>query len=384
MTASAKLHIENIKIDIDRKNGIYVLTMNIDPSSNHIMRRGGGGGGGGGSGNNNDDRNRNDYYERFNLNQYYNAVEDEQIYMDEYTTLLHRYNDFIVNGNAMFSRMEQTLRENLSRTLVRQSFYYHQHNDYLRSRRPPTADPPVITAPVPAPVPPVAASPINSAPSPSSTQQRISDVFPRLLSRYLNNEMEREMRRPNNDNNIFSMLYTTIPLAARTNNANAVSAPTNEQINRATMNTTFGHIITPVNATCPISRDEFNDDSEITMIRGCNHIFNRASLREWFVNHSTCPMCRSDIRHFTPTSVTNAPEQSRSSSQQRTHPSNPANLSIDSIDNNHMTFSYDLPINYNDEQIYQDIVNTVNNMTNRVNRNRDNPDDNDDDIMDVD
>lgn len=50
-------------------------------------------------------------YERFNVNQYYNAVEDEQLYMDEYTSLIHRYNEFIVNGTALYSRMEQTLRE---------------------------------------------------------------------------------------------------------------------------------------------------------------------------------------------------------------------------------------------------------------------------------
>lgn len=365
--------------------------MNIDPSSNHIMRRGGGGGGGG------DERNRNDYYERFNLNQYYNAVEDEQIYMDEYTTLMHQYNDFIVHGNTMFSRMEQTLRENLNRTLVRQAYYYNQYNDILRLQQSlsspaapvgTTSLPSTVSAPLRRPVNTVAASPIITPPQVGQTPAptpRIADVFPRLLSRYLNNEVEREIRRPN-DTNIFSMLYT-IPLELRTNanaraNTNGDGAPTNEQINRATMNTTFGHIITPVNATCPISRDEFNDESEITMIRGCNHIFNRASLREWFVSHSTCPMCRSDIRQYRPAAATIASEQSQS--QQHTRPSNPANLSIDSIDNNQMTFSYDLPTNYNDEQIYQDIVNTVNNMTNLVNRNRDNPADNDDDIMDVD
>jgi hypothetical protein len=34
------------------------------------------------------------------------------------------------------------------------------------------------------------------------------------------------------------------------------------------------------------------------------------------------------------------------------------------MDNDNLTFSYDLPMNYNDEQIYQDIVNTVNGLTN--------------------
>ena len=330
----------------------------VDPSSNFVVRRGVGGRVG-------DDRNENEYYERFQLNQYYNAVEDEQIYMDEYTGLLHRYNEFITNGNAMFSRMEQTLRENLSRTLVRQSFYYNSSG--MRARA--SSDTPAVTAPV--------AAPVAAAPT-------VADVFPRLLSRYLNNELSREARQPTQptqptqpNNNIFSMLYT-IPLEVR-RNANQVggvgggggSAATNEQVHRATMNTTFGNVLSPVNATCPISRDEFNDESEITMIRGCNHIFNRTSLREWFVNHSTCPMCRGDIREYRPPATSPAaaplPEQRRQPQPpQRQNP--PANLSIDRIDNNEFTFSYDLPVNYNNDQIYQDIVNTVNDMTNIMRR----------------
>jgi hypothetical protein len=150
-------------------------------------------------------------------------------------------------------------------------------------------------------------------------------------------------------------------------------APTNEQINRATLNTVFSNILSPVNATCPISRDEFNDESEITMIRGCNHIFNRVSLREWFISHSTCPMCRRDIREYRPPSLQ---EPSRDSIQ----PSNiiPRNISIDSFDQDHITFSYDLPsLNGNgetnanangDQEMYRNLINTVANiLSNREN-----------------
>jgi len=110
--------------------------MNIDLSYNYMNRRVGdsGGGGGGGGDGNREDRNGNTEYERFHLNQYYNAVEDEQTNMDEYTSLIHRYSDFIMNSNVMFSRMEQTLRENLTRCIVRQHFYYHQYDQLRRSR----------------------------------------------------------------------------------------------------------------------------------------------------------------------------------------------------------------------------------------------------------
>jgi hypothetical protein len=368
--------------------------MNSDPSNNPIHRRSGGGGGGNGD---RDDRNRNDYYDRFHLNQYYNAVEDEQIYMDEYTTLLHRYNEFIVNGNAMFNRMEQTLRENLARTQVRQYFYYQQSENIRNARtirRNDVAQQPSVPSPRPtAPVP--AAAPAAPAAAPTSTAGRFNEIFPRLLSRYLTTEMEREAREqlsPPAQRDVFSMLYT-VPIAVRTNAggggiagggaaaaaaaASAAGAPTIDQINRATLNTLFSRIITPVNATCPISRDEFNDESEITMIRGCNHIFNRASLSEWFVSHSTCPMCRSDIREY------RAPRQEQPIlSQGPQH-----NISIDRVDENELTFSYDIPLQYNNNQIYQDIVNTITGMTQTIHQNRNNNDDNnndDDDIMEVD
>jgi hypothetical protein len=62
-------------------------------------------------------------------------------------------------------------------------------------------------------------------------------------------------------------------------------------------------------------------------------------------------MCRSDIREY----AVSAP--------------GPANLSVDRIDNNSMTFSYDLPIDYNSDQIYQDIINNVTLIrNNRLNR----------------
>ena len=379
-----------------------------------------GGAGGGGTGDG-DERNGNNFYERFHVNQYYNAVEDEQIYMDEYTTLFHRYNDFITNGNTMFSRMEQTLRDNLSRSLVRQTFYY-QRFDELRSIRGyerrrhipiPLARPPPDQVPV-APSTPVAqvASERTTA---SPAASRFGDVFNRLISNYVNTDIAREERR---NNNPVSLLYTfPIDLATLTgagagagaaNRSNTnTTAPTNDQINRATLSTVFSHIISPVNATCPISRDEFSDESEITMIRGCNHIFNRASLREWFVSHSSCPMCRSDIREYRPPSSSSSSSSSSRPLSPPQLPSNPpqpvvsselrspANLSIDSVDENHVTFSYDLPMNYNNDQIYQDILNTVNDMTttnhnHNHNHNQyhyhdhDDDDDDDDDILEVD
>ena len=311
-----------------------------------------------------------DPHERFNLNQYYNAVEDEQLYMDEYTSLIHRYSDLIMNSNTLFTRMEMTLRENITRAVARQTYYYHQSEHlYRRELRRLRAAATVASAPA---VASAVASAVPSAPAPAPIQN-VRDTLPRLLSRYISTENAREQRQ---NNNLFSMLYTVpveIPLAAGAA-ARPNGPPTNEQINRATLNTMFANIISPVNATCPISRDEFNDESEITMIRGCNHIFNRSSLREWFAIHSTCPMCRGDIREYRPPSL-----------QEPTVPRDiPRNISIDSTDRDHVTFSYDLPSNMNNEDMYRNLMDTVANMitNNQENQNRNNQNRND--IMDVD
>lgn len=327
----------------------------------------------------------------------------------------------------MFSRMEQTLRENIARSHVRQSFYYHRYNELVRARtqiplmQPPVPlntmppSPAIPLRPAVAPAAPQREEPTrprdNTSPQPQlPTANRLDDVFPRLLSRYFTSELNRESREINNNReNLFSMLYT-VPVAIRTTGAvgggggaAVAGAPTNDQINRATLNTVFSHIISPVNATCPISRDEFNDDSEITMIRGCNHIFNRESLRQWFVSNSTCPMCRGDIREYrTQPSQPSQPSQPQQEQPvRRAFADNISNVSIDRVDQDQITFSYDLPIEYNDDQIYQNIVNSIvemaqtarrnndNDRDNRININNDNDrrdgrNDDDDDIMEVD
>jgi hypothetical protein len=342
--------------------------MNTDNNITQRRMNGGGGGGGG------DDPERNSatYRARFELNQYYNAVEDEQVYMDEYTTLSHRYNEFMMNANAMYIRMEQTLRESLTRTMVRQSFYYHRVQENAAAGGGggmgiAAAAPPAVPAPPPASVSLAPPQPIQSAPAVAAATARLGDVFPRLLSRYFSTELNRDAREANTGSRrVDAMLYTfPIPRTGGGAGGGGGGAPNNDQINRATLNTVFSNILSPVNATCPISRDEFDDNSEITMIRGCNHVFNRVSLREWFVHHSTCPMCRYDIRLYDPAA---SAASAAAGVVERPAPSRPrvpvvqpeaTNISIDRVDNDSITFSYDLPVEYSNEQIYNDIMNRV-------------------------
>lgn len=233
----------------------------------------------------------------------------------------------------------------------------------IAAAAPPAVAPPPVTPAVPAP--PQA---IPSAPAVAGATARLGDVFPRLLSRYFSTELNRDAREANTGNRrVDAMLYTfPIPRAgggAGGGGGSGVSgpgpgAPTNDQIGRATLNTVFSNILSPVNATCPISRDEFDDNSEITMIRGCNHVFNHVSLREWFVHHSTCPMCRCDIRLYDP-SASAAGLVERPREREPVVQPDATNISIDRVDDDSITFSYDLPVEYSNEQIYHDIMNRV-------------------------
>jgi hypothetical protein len=72
--------------------------------------------------------------------------------------------------------------------------------------------------------------------------------------------------------------------------------PSPLEINNATNSSTFSNIERPQNTTCPITRESFNENDNVTQIIQCGHTFNTNNLYEWFNHSSVCPMCRYDIR----------------------------------------------------------------------------------------
>jgi hypothetical protein len=85
--------------------------------------------------------------------------------------------------------------------------------------------------------------------------------------------------------------------------------PTQTQIEAATRNVRFSDIVRPMNASCPISLETFVDNSLVTMIRHCGHVFNRDMLTAWFQSHCICPVCRYDIRDYVPNNTVSHDEQ---------------------------------------------------------------------------
>ena len=78
--------------------------------------------------------------------------------------------------------------------------------------------------------------------------------------------------------------------------------PTRDQINNGTRRVLYSNIENPLNSSCPITLENFDDDDNVTQILGCGHIFNHESLTSWFRNHVRCPVCRYDIRNYVPRS----------------------------------------------------------------------------------
>jgi len=72
--------------------------------------------------------------------------------------------------------------------------------------------------------------------------------------------------------------------------------PTANELRASTIDLIFGSINNPINSSCPISLERFENDTEVTQIIHCGHIFNRENLNTWFQSNVRCPVCRHDIR----------------------------------------------------------------------------------------
>jgi hypothetical protein len=77
-----------------------------------------------------------------------------------------------------------------------------------------------------------------------------------------------------------------------------IVAPSEEQIENAVSQTTFGEIEVPRNVHCPISLEPFLPEHNVSVIRHCGHIFVPGQLASWFTRNVRCPVCRFDIRDY--------------------------------------------------------------------------------------
>ena len=72
--------------------------------------------------------------------------------------------------------------------------------------------------------------------------------------------------------------------------------PSQQQINQAIRELNFSDIENPINTQCPISLVDFQPEQRVSQIIHCGHIIETQNLNQWFHLHSSCPICRVDIR----------------------------------------------------------------------------------------
>jgi hypothetical protein len=106
----------------------------------------------------------------------------------------------------------------------------------------------------------------------------------------------------NSINNYFSNefveLFTTILSSELTTSSNLL---TEEEIQNATETICYEDIENPISERCPISYIEFENDTNVSRIKNCNHIFDPNSLTEWLTRQNTCPVCRYNLKSHSTT-----------------------------------------------------------------------------------
>lgn len=125
---------------------------------------------------------------------------------------------------------------------------------------------------------------------PASTNSRVVYIegVPYLLD--LTNFMR--LRNPSNNTataatNLWRSFYDNITVS-----------PSRTQIENATRIVQFSEIPTPINNSCPITLERFEEGTCVTQILYCGHIFTPNGIDSWFQSNVRCPVCRYDIRDY--------------------------------------------------------------------------------------
>lgn len=93
---------------------------------------------------------------------------------------------------------------------------------------------------------------------------------------------------------IRSFVYGTGANAPYSGGTDTPPNPTNAQIESATQH--FQYVGAAENNACAVCQDSIAQNDAVRRINACQHVFHEGCLATWFQRHSTCPLCRNDIR----------------------------------------------------------------------------------------
>lgn len=115
--------------------------------------------------------------------------------------------------------------------------------------------------------------------------------------------------------------------------------PTNQEIQNAITRFTYEPSLTLLNRRCPITMEDFEEGDRLIQLIPCGHSFKDEPIINWFQEHVRCPVCRYDIRDYTPGNN----EESSSSDVDTPTPLNPSNTSTPSPSNQQNTSNTSTP-----------------------------------------
>ena len=197
-----------------------------------------------------------------------------------------------------------------------------------------------------------------------------------LLTTQANNNGNR-LRRPRTTqtdrNRMFSLFIpnntttTTTPISSSTtNNSSRLSL---DFIQQNTTTNVFNRLENTINTTCPITRNEFTEDSIVTQINGCKHCFETVSINHWFLRgNNTCPTCRYDLVNDQPHDSSDEPTPNSSTAISNNEDINTNVNNINNIPvNDNNTFEAEITsilLNPNLTSSINNNTNTNNNLNN--------------------
>ena len=116
-----------------------------------------------------------------------------------------------------------------------------------------------------------------------------------------NNDYDDIHNNDNDENTEITSMTIPINLERGLNNENREYFRNLSQENISTIiennieKTTFNLVDNPNDTICAICQDDFESDTEVGVMKHCNHIFKYDSLITWIHQKHTCPKCRYNI-----------------------------------------------------------------------------------------
>jgi hypothetical protein len=126
-------------------------------------------------------------------------------------------------------------------------------------------------------------------------RHRLQEIRNDRNTQYRNTNPQQRTRFQHYQNIPFNNWTFQTPLFSTSQNRPLTQQEINTMTTTITFNDETRNEITETR--CPISLDNFQSGDTLCKINGCNHIFRKDNLLNWFRRNSKCPICRFDLRN---------------------------------------------------------------------------------------